>query len=205
MPKFAALLAATVAIAISSPAAYSATNTNSVHGATSITPVLTAQDSGEALFNRAIEKYQKKDFQGALADINEFIRLNPKFALAYVLRGDIKDDMKDPQGAIADYTKAISLDSKQYLAHYNRAITYTNLEKFPEAIADYKKAIAIKPDYAPAYRNLGLLKFMTGTTSAQKEAGMADVKKAITLYEQQGNSAKAEESKEILKKMQEQR
>jgi tetratricopeptide (TPR) repeat protein len=203
MPKFVALLATAVSIAVSSPAAYSATITNSVPGATGITPVLTAQDNAEALFKSAIEKYENKDFPGALADINEFIRLNPKFALAYVLRGDIKDDMKDPQGAIADYTKAISLDSKQHLAYYNRAITYTNLEKFPEAIADYKKAIAIKPDYAAAYRNMGVIKYLTATNSAQKEAGIADVKKAIALYEQQGNSAKAEEVKGVLKKMQE--
>ena len=43
-----------------------------------------------------------------------------------------------------------------------KAITETNLatalhenKQFDEAIAHYERAIALRPDYAPAYNNLG--------------------------------------------------
>jgi tetratricopeptide (TPR) repeat protein len=201
MSKFVALIATSLSVAIFSPAAYSATTVNSFHQ-TNITPVQQIAQDPEALLNSALTKYGNKDLKGALADMNEFIRLRPDVAPAYILRGSIKDDLGDVQGALKDYGKAISLDGKQYFAYFERGVTYSRLKKYPEAISDYKKAISIKPDFAPAHRNLGLVKYSIAKNQSEADSAIADIQKAITLYEQQGDKAKAQETRELLKKIQ---
>jgi tetratricopeptide (TPR) repeat protein len=201
MSKFVALIATSLSVAIFSPAAYSATTVNSFHQTSPATVQQIAQDP-EALLNSAIAKYGNKDLKGALADMNEFIRLRPDIASAYVLRGSIKDDLGDVQGALKDYGKAISLDGQQYYAYHERGVTYARLKKYPEAISDFKKAISIKPDFAPAYRYLGLVKYATSKNQAEADSAIADIQKAITLYEQQGEKTQAQETRELLKKIQ---
>ena len=80
----------------------------------SVTPSLAnsiAQSSNaEALLEQGNAKYAKKDYQGAIADYNEAIRITPTFALAYYNHGIMKSELGDKQGAIADYTNAIRIN-----------------------------------------------------------------------------------------------
>ncbi|MHC5731112.1 MAG: tetratricopeptide repeat protein, partial [Nostoc sp.] len=60
-----------------------------------------------------------KNYQGALSDYNQVIKLHPKLALAYALRGFSRYMLKDAKGGLADFNQAIKLepDSPQvYLA-----------------------------------------------------------------------------------------
>jgi len=58
-------------------------------------------------------KYYLEDYQGAIADFNEAIRLKPDDAWAYVWRGDAKYKLGDYQGAIEDYREAAWLYYQQ--------------------------------------------------------------------------------------------
>jgi tetratricopeptide (TPR) repeat protein len=49
------------------------------------------------------------DYKGALKEVNNAIKLEPKHGAAYCTRGEIKSNMKDYAGAIKDFKKAISL------------------------------------------------------------------------------------------------
>ena len=68
----------------------------------------TAQEHNE----RGKARYKKGNIEGALADFEYAIKIDPKLAKAYANRGAIKDLKKDIDGAIADYTRAIELYPK---------------------------------------------------------------------------------------------
>ena len=54
--------------------------------------------------------YVKKDYDRAIADYDQAIRLNPNYAAAYNSRGLAYDDKRDYDRAIADFNKAIKLN-----------------------------------------------------------------------------------------------
>jgi tetratricopeptide (TPR) repeat protein len=56
---------------------------------------------------RGFAKQKKGDLDGAMADYNQAIKLDPKFAGAYNNRGNIKLKKNDLNGAMADYNQAI--------------------------------------------------------------------------------------------------
>jgi tetratricopeptide (TPR) repeat protein len=155
----------------------------------------------EDILRSAMQKYESQDLTGALAEFDELIKLKPDVAIGYASRGNVRDDLGNPQGALEDYNKALSLDRQDYSTYFNRGITYARLEKYLEAIADLKTTIRLKADYASAHRNLGMIKYISATTKAEKESGIADVRKSAELYKKQGEQTKAKESDDIAQQM----
>jgi len=68
--------------------------------------------------------YAKGDYDGAIADFSEAIRLDPKFAIAFSGRGLAYSAKGDHDRAIADFNEAIRLDPKSRIAFYNRGLAY---------------------------------------------------------------------------------
>jgi tetratricopeptide (TPR) repeat protein len=59
---------------------------------------------------------RKGDTDRAIADYNEGVRLNPKYAVAFYNRGNAYSRKGDTDRAIADYSEAIRLYPKYALA-----------------------------------------------------------------------------------------
>jgi tetratricopeptide (TPR) repeat protein len=137
----------------------------------------------------AIQKSNKGDIQGALADYNQAIALDPKYAYAYNNRGSLKDDLNDVQSALADYNQAIALDPKYIDAYINRGyLKHTKLNDVQGALADYNQAIALNPKSALAYINRGNLKVQN---LDDVQGALADYSQAIALDRKNSSDAYA--------------
>ena len=74
------------------------------------------------LESRRCQMGELKEFQGAIADYDKLIKINPRNSNAYSNRGLAKSNLQDYQGAIADYDKAIEINSQNTVSYLNRGI-----------------------------------------------------------------------------------
>ncbi|MBS0540680.1 MAG: tetratricopeptide repeat protein [Proteobacteria bacterium] len=131
-----------------------------------------------ARFQRGTAYVTKKEYDLALADFNESIRLNPLEARAFVSRGGIYLFRNDIQKAIADFTEGIRLDPNYAFAYFQRGFAYHSLDEADKAIADYTTSIELDPKYITSYLNRGIVYY---TRKGNFDAAIADFTKALQL------------------------
>lgn len=90
---------------------------------------------------------QLPEFELAIADYNEAIRLNSNHAIAFNNRGAMYAAKREYDRAIADYSEAIRLDPNYALALRNRAFSYSRKADYDAALADYSEVIRLSPNY----------------------------------------------------------
>ena len=124
-----------------------------------------------AIFSRGLVYTWTDQRDKADADFDAALRLNPKFAKIYVIRGyrAISDDHLDD--AFKQFDQAIAIDPKLAAAYQGRGLAFTSDSRFDEAIPEYRKAIELDPKDASAYSGLAL---------AYEEKGQGD--RAIEYY-----------------------
>ena len=97
----------------------------------------------------------KGEFDKALVDQTEAIRLNPKLAIAFSNRGSLWTELGEYDKAIEDCNEAIRLNPKLATAYSNRGLAWIKKGEFDKAIDDCTTAIRLKPDFATAFINRG--------------------------------------------------
>ena len=112
-------------------------------------------DHAAALGNRCGLWITKGNFDRAIADCDDAIRLDPKGADAYLNRGNAHAARRDYDRAITDFDAAIRLNPALAMAYNNRGVVRRNKGDIAGAIADYGEAIGLAPNLAMAYRNRG--------------------------------------------------
>lgn len=98
------------------------------------------QRHAQSFFQQAFEKYKKADYQGAIADLNQAIQIDPREAKFYYSRGLVHRGLQDSRAAVTDYTLAIRFDPNYADAYYNRGNAHLTVGNQPEAIKDYQRA-----------------------------------------------------------------
>ena len=104
------------------------------------------------------EFYEKNEFMESLLNANKAIEMDPNYAAAFYLRGNIKDKFDDRHGAMKDYNTAIEKNPKFADAFFARGNVKMKLQDYYGAIADYTAAITINENYIEAYFNRGKAK-----------------------------------------------
>ena len=147
----------------------------------------TTSKGAAAYNNRGSAKVNKGDVDGAIADFNRALQLDPKLAKAYMNRGIAKREKYDRiaygavdvflpdydlgtpkiqkgdlDSAIADFNHALQLDPKNAQAYINRGIAKAHRGDPDAAIGDYNRALAVDSKYALAYLNRGVAKQVKG-------------------------------------------
>lgn len=106
--------------------------------------------------NRGNAYKEAGEFQKAIKDYDEAIKLNPKEPLLYVNRGVAYSYLGKHQEGTIDLNEAIKLNPKYLLAYYNRGALFQESGDFKQAIKDYGKVIELNPKHAEAYYNRGM-------------------------------------------------
>jgi tetratricopeptide (TPR) repeat protein len=101
------------------------------------------------------------NFDGAMADFNKAIELNPTIAVYYLNRGITLKKSKRFDDALADFNKAIEINPNYYLAYLQRGDVKIRLDQLNDIFQDFNMAIQLKPDDGRGYFGRGMyyLKF----------------------------------------------
>jgi len=96
--------------------------------------------------NRGVEYARKKEFDKAIADHDEAIKLDPKDAFAYNNRGSAYLAKSDYAKAIEDFDMAVKLNEKFAEALYNRGLARRGKGDWAAGDADIAQARQLQPN-----------------------------------------------------------
>ena len=108
-----------------------------------------------SLFYKGFNAIESGNYSVGIKYFDEYLKKNPRDAVAYNNRGVAYNKLKKYDKAISDYTKAISIDPNYADAYHNRGNSYYHLKKYEDAIYNYTKAININPNLALSYKSRG--------------------------------------------------
>jgi len=114
-----------------------------------------ALDQSVVYSSRGAARLLISDYDRAIEDYDQAIRLNPGYAEAYYNRGNAHYYKGDYDRAIEDYDQAIRLNPGYAEAYYNRGCVYHGKGELGRAIADYSESIRLQPDDPKVYYNRG--------------------------------------------------
>jgi tetratricopeptide (TPR) repeat protein len=119
----------------------------------------------------------RNDFDRAIADFDESLRLNPNNVVALSNRGAAWLLKGEPARAIADLNTVISLNPKNPAPFAARGALWRQLREFDKSIADLDEAIRLDPKQSQAYNNRAL----TWKDAGDYDRAIADLNEAIRL------------------------
>jgi tetratricopeptide (TPR) repeat protein len=139
--------------------------------------IANGQQNAENYYRLGIEYYLKKEYDKAIENLTEAIKLEPDNAKYYNERGKNYGWLKDFEKAVADHSKAIELEPDNAKYYNSRGINYNWLNEYEESIADHSKAIKLEPDNAEYYNERG----KNYSWLSEYEKAIADFSNAIEL------------------------
>jgi tetratricopeptide (TPR) repeat protein len=123
-----------------------------------------------AFDNRGVAFRLKAEYDRAMQDYEQAIRLNPGNANAYNNRGIIYRIKGEYAHAIADYDEAIWLKNGDFpAAYYNRALAYSDIGEYEHSLRDFDVVMRFNPKNALALYARGLTLLKKGDTEAGKD------------------------------------
>ncbi|MES2330927.1 MAG: tetratricopeptide repeat protein [Bacteroidota bacterium] len=133
-----------------------------------------AQDATE-YYNRGVTSYGQQQYDLAITNFTNSIRLSPNYVDAYVYRGLTYYYKQNYPMAVQDYSSAINLNPNYQLAYFNRGLTYYTQGNYQLSIADFTKSINLNPSYTSAYLSRGNAYYAT----LQYDLAIQDYAKSI--------------------------
>jgi DNA-binding transcriptional MerR regulator len=103
------------------------------------------------------ESLEQDQPAAAEAAYREAIRLDDRFAPAYLNLGFLLCESDRCEDAAALYDQGVRRCPDEPLMHYNHAVALDNLGRSHEALAAYERSIALDPALADAHQNAALL------------------------------------------------
>jgi lipoprotein NlpI len=100
----------------------------------------TPENLARAYFNRGRAYSDRGDYDRAIADFNDALRIEPNYPDAFNGRGIAYVGKADYPRAVGDFDRAIGLDPNYAIAIYNRGLALRNLGRLAEADQEFARA-----------------------------------------------------------------
>ncbi len=123
---------------------------------------LNKNEANAYVLRSEIKMRYEDDVQSALNDMNEAIKLEPRYAGFFINRAFMKYKLDDYFGAMADYDYALSLEPTNVTAYYNRALLKMEVNENNKAIDDLSYVLKSDPQHVMARYNRASLYYKTG-------------------------------------------
>jgi tetratricopeptide (TPR) repeat protein len=138
---------------------------------------LTAPYMSNAYMTRGNCYADKGDWDRALRDYDEAVRIQPNNYDALVNRGNAYAHKKERDKSTRDYDEALRLNPKMFQAYCNRALNYLAAGDLDRALADLTESVRLNPKFAEGYsrRSIVLLRLK------RKDEALADADSAVRL------------------------
>lgn len=141
----------------------------------------------QLLLQRAYEKFQDNDFNGALADYSSVLKSDESTAVTWLDRGRTYARLKQHSKAIQDYRKALELDAELIQSYYLLANSYQSLGKYKQALDLYAYYLTVDSSTPSVYYNYAICLHLAGNDTQACE----QVDKALTLGFHQARELKS--------------
>ena len=136
------------------------------------------QPSAAAYSNRGLLQLEAKNYDRAIADLDEALSRDKEDKYAVYGRGTAYLEKRDYERAIADLSEAIRLDHPAKAdAYQDRGRAHVLQGRAAQGIADLSEAIRLTPNDLRAYNNRGWAYEFSG----DKTRAIADFRKALSL------------------------
>lgn len=110
--------------------------------------ILNSRDRAGTFVNRGVMKLRRLEYEAAVLDFNQAVRIKPDMGESYVNRGAAAIGQHRYADGMSDLNKAIELGVEEPAkAYYNRALAYEGLDNVKAAYFDYQKALELSPDW----------------------------------------------------------
>lgn len=142
-----------------------------------VAPELDAEARSAAHTLRGRLHYDKGEYEEAVLQYDEALRLAPDGAWALACRGDAYRLLSRYDDALRDLDRALQLDPDDTDALGSRGSTFRSLGRYVDALSDLDRAIALRPDYAWDHGVRGQVYWSLG----RYDAAIADLDRAAEL------------------------
>ena len=122
-------------------------------------------DLATAAYNRGVAALNQGNYDLAIREFTEAIRLLPNADGPYLNRGISYFEKSDLDAAISDFTQSIRLYANNPEAYYWRGRSYYEKADYDRAITDLTQAIRLDPNDADAYYNRATSYLRRGTAN----------------------------------------
>lgn len=136
------------------------------------------------LLQEAMGHYERGALDSALVFVERSMAEEGESAMAFKLRGDIKQRNENFNGALLDYTRSEKLDPDQPRLYVSRSAMRISTGDLKSAIKDLDRAIALDPNDPDAWYNRACAKYM----GRDNNGALRDLERALALVPQHADA-----------------
>ena len=131
----------------------------------------------DALATRGMIHFERDDFNLALKDLNESIRLQPRIPVTFNNRAVVLKAMGRYPEALLNLDQSIKLRPDYADAYENRGLVLVSMGQYEPAIENFDKAISMRKDNPWSYINRGTARSNAGDYKGAKHDFLEALKK----------------------------